>query len=387
MAKKQICKGDAFPMMAQSCYTCLITCLETKKMNYLTKWSKLVATLSFCMTISGCATLFTPKKTLTVHSYPEGAAVYGIRNNSEWQGQTDYLGTTPFEKKVSAAVKYLAFTKDGYETSFIKTKRKFNPVVLADIIYPLAFAFDVAKWNTFKQTEYTASLAKMPTVVAPPSVPSAPSHISYAPTAPKELYVPSYVLSEVSMVQSPTKMSKKDIIKKYDSAVFMVFTSGDNGTCQGSGFFVNSNGLAISNYHVFQGTDKGAEVIKTTNGNKYKVKEVLAYSEKYDYIVFRVDGSGFNYIPVTRQGYEKGDDVYAIGSPRGLENTFSEGMISAIRKERTYPIQINAPIDHGSSGGALINVFGQVIGITSAGRDDSGANLNFAQDIRVIFPY
>lgn len=152
MAKKQICKGDAFPMMAQSCYACLITCLETKKMNYLTKWSKLVATLSFCMTISGCATLFTPKKTLTVHSYPEGAAVYGIRNNSEWQGQTDYLGTTPFKKKVSAAVKYLAFTKDGYETSFIKTKRKFNPVVLADIIYPLAFAFDVAKWNTFKQT-------------------------------------------------------------------------------------------------------------------------------------------------------------------------------------------------------------------------------------------
>ena len=50
-----------------------------------------------------------------------------------------------------------------------------------------------------------------------------------------------------------------------------------------------------------------------------------------------------------------------------------------------YFIQISVPIDHGSSGGALINCYGEVIGITSGGRDDSGANLNFARDIRAIF--
>ena len=57
--------------------------------------------------------------------------------------------------------------------------------------------------------------------------------------------------------------------------------------------------------------------------------------------------------------------------------------ISQIRENNF--IQISCPIDHGSSGGALINKYGEVIGITTGGRDDSGANLNFAKDICVIF--
>ena len=109
----------------------------------------------------------------------------------------------------------------------------------------------------------------------------------------------------------------------------------------------------------------------------------MAYSERYDYILFKVNGDYFNYIPVTKRGYEIGDEVYAIGSPKGLENTLSNGLISQEYKD--YYIQISVPIDHGSSGGALINSYGEVIGITSGGRDDSGANLNFARDIRAIF--
>lgn len=66
-----------------------------------------------------------------------------------------------------------------------------------------------------------------------------------------------------------------------------------------------------------------------------------------------------------------------------MENTLSNGLIS--QSHENYYIQISVPIDHGSSGGALINSYGEVIGITSGGRDDSGANLNFARDIRAIF--
>lgn len=77
-----------------------------------------------------------------------------------------------------------------------------------------------------------------------------------------------------------------------------------------------------------------------------------------------------------------GERVYTIGSPKGLENTFASGEISQIRED--HFIQISCPIDHGSSGGALINKYGEVIGITTGGRDDSGANLNFAKDICVI---
>ena len=163
----------------------------------------------------------------------------------------------------------------------------------------------------------------------------------------------------------------------------MIYTSDNVNVSQGSGFFVSSDGIGISNYHVFKGSYKGQEIIKLSNGSIYKVQEVLAYSEKYDYIVFKVQGNGFNYIPVTKRGYEVGDEVYAIGSPKGLENTISNGLIS--QKHSDYYIQISVPIDHGSSGGALINSYGEIIGITSGGRDDSGANLNFARDIRVIF--
>ena len=92
----------------------------------------------------------------------------------------------------------------------------------------------------------------------------------------------------------------------------------------------------------------------------------------------------FKYIPVSQRQCEVGERVYTIGSPKGLENTFASGEISQIRDDDF--IQISCPIDHGSSGGALINRYGEVIGITTGGRDDSGANLNFAKDIHVV-PY
>ena len=77
--------------------------------------------------------------------------------------------------------------------------------------------------------------------------------------------------------------------------------------------------------------------------------------------------------------------MFAIGSPRGLENTFSSGEIPQMRGENLT--QINTPTDHGSSGGALINEYGNAIGITTGGYDDSVANLNFAVNIKVLIPY
>lgn len=177
-----------------------------------------------------------------------------------------------------------------------------------------------------------------------------------------------------------------EIFARYSSAVFMVYTSNGWNEFQGSGFFINSSGLAVSNYHVFKGTGVGLETIKLANGTKCKLKSVVAKSSEYDFILFYVDIPGTcNYIPVSNRQSKVGEKVFTIGSPRGLENTFSSGEISQFRGD--YVIQINAPIDHGSSGGALINEYGEVIGITSAGYDDSGANLNFALDIKAVKPY
>lgn len=178
-------------------------------------------------------------------------------------------------------------------------------------------------------------------------------------------------------------ISATELFKRYNSAVFMVFTTDGYNAYQGSGFFISKDGLAVSNYHVFKGTAIGYEVIKLSDGRQYKIDRVLAKSESDDYILFKIEGE-FNYIPVSERRCEVGERVYTIGSPKGLENTFASGEISQIRQGDF--IQISCPIDHGSSGGALINKYGEAIGITTGGCDDSGANLNFAKDIHVV-PY
>lgn len=174
-----------------------------------------------------------------------------------------------------------------------------------------------------------------------------------------------------------------EIFERCNAAVFMIYTSNEYSAMQGSGFFISPQGIAVSNYHVFKGTSRGAEAIKLSDGSEYKIKEVLAYSVENDYIVFQVDAERrFTFLPICKRKSKVGETVYAIGSPKGYENTFSSGEISQIRENNI--IQISVPIDHGSSGGALLNSFGEVIGITSGGCDDSGANLNYAIDIEVV---
>jgi serine protease Do len=186
---------------------------------------------------------------------------------------------------------------------------------------------------------------------------------------------------------SKSTMTGAEIFKRYNSAVFMVFTSDGEKTYQGSGFFVSASGIGISNYHVFEGTTIGYEQIKLSNNRVYRVKNIIARNKENDYIIFQVetDGSTFNYIPIESSQPRVGEKVFAIGSPRGLENTFSSGEISQIRGDNL--IQISVPIDHGSSGGATINEYGNVIGITVGGYQNSGANLNFAININVLKPY
>lgn len=183
------------------------------------------------------------------------------------------------------------------------------------------------------------------------------------------------------------KLDGSKIFAKYNTAVFMVFTSDGYNGYQGSGFFINSDGLAVSNYHVFQGTNIGAEQIKLADSDEiYKVAEVIHSDADEDFILFRVACSNTNYIPIAKYKPQVGEKVYAIGSPRGLENTFSSGEVSQWRDKNL--MQISALIDHGSSGGALINEYGEVVGITSGSfADGSQANLNYAWSIDAIKPY
>lgn len=191
----------------------------------------------------------------------------------------------------------------------------------------------------------------------------------------------------VSNRGSGNKLEGSKIFAKHNKAVFMVFTSDGYNVYQGSGFFINKDGLAVSNYHVFKGTGIGEEGIKLSGSNQiYKVAEIIKRSEEEDFILFRVNISNTDFIPVAKYKPNVGEKVYAIGSPRGLENTFSSGEVSQWRDKNL--MQISALIDHGSSGGALINEYGEVVGITSGSfADGSQANLNYAWSIDVIKPY
>lgn len=336
--------------------------------SYMNKLKIAVFMLAGIFTLSSCVTLLGRKQKIYVDSYPKGASVYA---------GGDYVGTTPCTFKSKKPKGSISFYKDGYYSETVSTALKHRGHVWWNMLFTgfIGVLVDIPYFDKYAKTSYYANLELRPKPTPKPTV--------ITPKVPMEMRASYTTLSKITLSNSSREMKAKDIFKKYKSAVFMIYTSDNVSISQGSGFFVSSDGIGISNYHVFKGTFKGQEVIKTSNGSTYKVQEVLAYSEQYDYIVFKVQGNGFNYIPVTKRGYEVGDEVYAIGSPRGLENTISNGLIS--QKRNDYIIQISVPIDHGSSGGALINSFGEVIGITSGGRDDSGASLNFARDIRAIF--
>jgi len=175
------------------------------------------------------------------------------------------------------------------------------------------------------------------------------------------------------------------LFKILNDGVFMVFSSNYSGSgSQGSGFFINSSGIGITNYHVLDGGR--INQIKTSDGTVYDIVEILEKSAPTynDYVIFRIDNKGnrFRSMSIARQKAVIGEDIFAIGSPRGLENSLTKGTISGYRDNNR--IQIDATVDHGSSGGPLFNMKGEVIGITTSKIE--GAALNFAVDIQIV-PY
>lgn len=179
-------------------------------------------------------------------------------------------------------------------------------------------------------------------------------------------------------------LSLNQLYKTYKKSVFLIYTSDGEKEYQGSGFFISGKGLAISNYHVFEGTSQGLEVIKTFNDKQYRIEKVIEKNKKYDYIIFKVDiGNEFilNPIEINHSKIQIGEDVFAIGNPQGLESTLSKGIISSLRDNKKI-IQTTTEITNGSSGGPLFNMKGKVIGITTSGFGE--ANLNFAINIELL---
>jgi len=150
----------------------------------------------------------------------------------------------------------------------------------------------------------------------------------------------------------------------------------------GSGFVAFTNKMLVTNSHVIDGAD--SIIARSDQGYEYILNKVYAVDTKKDLAIL-----GF-YSPTdlppltleTNSPIMRVEPVVAIGSPEGLLNTVSVGNVSAVFEQKgTRYIQFTAPVSSGSSGGALFNNEGEVIGVTTSvinGYDKTAQNLNFA---------
>ena len=156
---------------------------------------------------------------------------------------------------------------------------------------------------------------------------------------------------------------------------------------QGSGFFVGE-GLIATNYHVIQKASQGnAKLVH--HQRRFEIEGYTAMDPEHDLAILKVANRSIPALPLGNSDtVEISETVYTVGNPRGLEGTFSQGHISNIHPEGTPRVhgkvlQFNAPISRGSSGGAILNSTGEVIGIVAETRDD-GQNLNFAIPVNAL---
>jgi len=167
--------------------------------------------------------------------------------------------------------------------------------------------------------------------------------------------------------------------------VVEILTYDANGDelARGSGFFINDQGAVVTNFHVIE--DSSSATVQNSADEIYDVLYVLGYDPVIDLAILATDISGNEYITISERGVETGDTIYTLGSSLGLTGTFSDGLVSTASRiiDGVDNIQITAPISQGNSGGPLINIYGEAVGVNTWGYVD-GQNINFAVNINEL---
>lgn len=170
------------------------------------------------------------------------------------------------------------------------------------------------------------------------------------------------------------------------SSVVMIAIHSQSGDVigTGSGIMISTDGYILTNNHVASGGAYYSVKIEDDD-QVYQTDELIKYNPDLDLAVIRIDRHLTPlYISKGENKLVRGQRVVAIGSPLGLFNSISDGIIAGFRKINNVDmIQFTAPISHGSSGGAVLNMYGEVIGISTAGFDD-GQNINLAMGYECI---
>lgn len=208
---------------------------------------------------------------------------------------------------------------------------------------------------------------------------------------------------QVSSVDTGTLMTAAELYAANVNSTVGITTSittnfwgyQTRSAASGSGFILSGNGYILTNYHVIENSD--SITVALYDGTSYDAR-LIGYDESNDIAVLKIDAEGLSPVILgDSDNMNVGDDVVAIGNPLG-ELTFSltSGTISALNREITMSsgstmdlIQTDCAINSGNSGGALFNMYGEVIGITNAkySSSSSGAsvdNIGFAIPVNNI---
>ncbi|WMJ81802.1 YceG family protein [Clostridium sp. MB40-C1] len=200
----------------------------------------------------------------------------------------------------------------------------------------------------------------------------------------KEKYEDIKEEMKISMANTEEKIEKSyQELANFAESVVMINVYDDNEELvgRGSGVVINDEGFIITNFHVL---NKGVlyGIVFENDTNEYMSYSIVKYHSDYDLALLKVTKKA-RPIKLNIKDLVRGQKIIAIGSPLGLFNTISDGIVSGFRQfDFMEMVQITAPISPGSSGGALIDLYGNLVGITTSGLD--GQNLNMAVTAKYI---
>mgnify|MGYP005840853541 CR=1 FL=1 len=207
------------------------------------------------------------------------------------------------------------------------------------------------------EADTSSALAAQP-AEDPPSV-----EIESSPAAPA---------TPASEDEADGALSLQEIYKKCIGSVVSITASAQSGKSSGTGIVLSADGYLITNHHVIENAQVIA--VQTSDDRQFQAS-IIGSDEASDLAVLKVDATDLQPAEFGDSGkLAVGDRVVAIGDPLGaqLRGTMTSGIVSAINRDLTVNdrvmslIQTDASINNGNSGGALINEYGQVVGITSA---------------------
>lgn len=199
---------------------------------------------------------------------------------------------------------------------------------------------------------------------------------------------------QMGQTSSANISSMQTIYNKCSESVVLVYSKNTDTKLEvfGTGFFIRPDGTGITNYHVIEGCN---EIFINTSKEKMFAVDILKYNKEEDWAIFRIgiqDVVKYPYLKFASNQPRIGEKVYSIGYPLvdlvygitgEINSTISEGNVNSAPTARV--IQNSCEINHGNSGGPLLNSRGEVVGITTWGlKADESGNLKYAINIQSL---